>query len=183
MDWKRIWGWTKTWRKWIAVVATGVLVGAIVLWLEYGKMPTGLESLAKPISRTGDVVFEYLGETVSIPRWWYWTLLLGLLAIVVQLVYRVRQRHFSPYLSYVEGTFNGIRWRWKWTSRERSGSRGIGWITPYCPKCDLELTFQREWDRLYYCGTCHKTYPYVDDEQVRKYIRREKSRKWPRIKD
>ena len=74
---------------------------------------------------------SWLGEPVSIARWWYGLLLLvvvlGACIIVLALaVSRAKPEHAE----YTEDTFFGFVWRWRWVGSEIDG------LWCFCVACD-----------------------------------------------
>jgi hypothetical protein len=146
----------------------GALVAAAILG--------GLGSLAWALDWFGKA-WEWFGEAVQLPRWWYGFLLLFLVAHLVLwaaiLLHAMRKR--PEYVAYREDHFFGMRWRWDWDWAGR-----IIHLTMWCPRCDRQAVYDVAKDvefrplAILFCQECQAPHEMSGTlDQVRGRVERE----------
>lgn len=87
-------------------------------------------------------LWAYLGGLITVPRWWYWFLLLffalTLLGILVVAAFIVLGPEWRRYR---EDRFLGLVWRWEWSPLGHARD-----IWCYCPRCDRPMVYDTRFD-------------------------------------
>ena len=98
--------------------------------------------------------FTWLGEPVSISRWWYGLLLIvagGLVLLIGAAIFANRQPEYGE---YVEDEFFGFVWRWKWNAHGQV--LDLQW---FCPICDrIGVYDHNRFDQIttFFCSECRR---------------------------
>lgn len=120
--------------------------------------------LSIPITYIGGIIrrgVSFFGDTVLMPRWFYYLLVLfGLALLGLALLTRIKEREEDiSFRKYQRDTFFGVVWRWSYSS---SGDFYGDSLAPYCPSDDTLLvnkphSFDYENAELF-CETCRKDF-------------------------
>lgn len=169
-------------RWWVRLVAVGgflftTLAAPIIVWaFTEGKSPAGMGWIASYGELLWAVLasfFEWLGSSVSMPRWLslvlYSCLLFILAHLGLVLCWRWRTPgHIMPY-DYRKDEFFGVVWRWEW--REDKGMRNL---TGFCRECDRRLLIRwREYEdiHIYTCSVHGRQFqPGMTQKDVRERV-------------
>lgn len=107
-------------------------ISSLILYLVPGGWPW-------VASKTKDIVagsYRWLVNPILVPNWLFWLLCLVGAAVVVVLIMMLTGKNPSATQSqlFTKSEFFGILWRWLY---HQDG--GIHSVTPFCPRCDLQL--------------------------------------------
>jgi len=119
-------------RRHILAEAIGALVVLIVgaLWYSAAVRGFAWRLIGYPVTFA-----RWLGEPVSIPRWWHWVLIAVAVSValwVVARLFAVARSDEPSVHDYTRDKILGIPWRWEW----RTWGGGPHNITALCPRCD-----------------------------------------------
>ena len=164
----------RTLTKWS--IAIGAIVGsAILVWGTEQLLPGTWAVLKAWLLDAG----TYLGQTVIIPRWWYWLLCVILVGVMgVAIVAAWRSTFGEGFRKYSVDEFDGILWRWRWSKSAYKETEPYR-ITPYCLKCDLGLEKNgggvnlgpgRSPSLLYECSKCLGLHDYIATDRIKERI-------------
>lgn len=143
------------WAKRHPVISTAI---ATLLGSMFFKEPR--EFLYSIIAGFWDFIakcFRWTVLDVSIPRWLLIILVFLSAIIILQIGFKLFKKDNPEYYGYTEDSINGITWRWDW------GFQGVVNLRPYCPNCDMCLTYilPQIWDEAagtsFYCDRCEQT--------------------------
>lgn len=101
--------------------------------------------------------YRWIVSGVSIPCWLLILLSVLSIAFIVMMIFKFTgKEECSPFLKYKKDFIKGVNWRWSW-----DGNRVVG-LTPYCPNCDMCLTYieHSKYDldsgTSFYCDQCER---------------------------
>ncbi|HCO20623.1 MAG TPA: hypothetical protein DIT47_06000 [Flavobacteriaceae bacterium] len=81
----------------------------------------------------------------------------------------IKQVDTNDWLSYVEDTIDGTKWRWKWTRNPLNHKFNISELTIVCNKCETSMHLEFEYGTGNYavCPRCeNKIYKFKDIDKV-----------------
>jgi hypothetical protein len=112
------------------------VVAGIICAIILGAASCFLPGVGDWLSGMWDVVCKwvkwFLVQHVAVPLWGLVLIPLAIPAMTI--VFRWLRRRFRPtYESYTEDTFEGIRWRWKYSFGKVTN------LNAHCPECGLHM--------------------------------------------
>jgi len=186
---------SRKWWSWVVgaillPIIIGVIYTILALMLWEGKVAEPLRPMVSIVQRTLgglESCWGWLTATVHTSRWWYWMSCAGLMLSIFWPCYsHLRRRLFPSYRSYTQDMFGGVLWRWSWSRRSSAGECEPNAMKAYCPKCDIEVGYQRGFVELgvgsgrapyYECTECKKEYEYMPAEEAKKRVMKHKRQK------
>jgi len=101
--------------------------------------------------------YHWVGSAVGVPVWLVIILCILSIGSLGWIAARCfEKKDLPPFLKYRKDFIKGVNWRWDW------GSCGVEGLTPYCPNCDMCLTYiePRIYDHdsgtSFYCDQCER---------------------------
>lgn len=130
------------WLIGITATATGSIIAEL---FSKFKILTAIFNLFINIK---NLIVKFFSISISIPLWIIVLLLIPIILIVLLIIILStgKKESVPSFLNYDEDELFGIIWRWRWEYNRFSKKYNIKGLTPFCPKCDcqLTLTFGRE---------------------------------------
>lgn len=194
MGWKEtamLW-WKSWWKTVVISLILPILAALIAWWGREGTVPWAFHKIIDGLCIAWNATITFLGTDLSIPRWWYWILIIVLVSVCSYACFiGVRRRFSSTYWSYTKGIFGEIVFRWQW-SKVGAFAEGQPYkIKAHCPNCDLAfeqktkiqsmaaLAAKDPPERYYWCKDCKLEFAYISVEEAKERIMKVKRERWP----
>lgn len=128
----------KTWPKKHPILST--IIASVVGSLVFKEPRDLLRNLFSFFSEIIKKTFSFLASGITLPVWLVIFMAILSIVLICIVAYNIlnKEQQTTRY-NYTEDMINGIKWRWQWDFGRISG------LTPFCPNCDLVLSYMEPW--------------------------------------